>query len=87
MFWLKTIHFQNSPKMSEYLSDICKKLSQRPFNNLVTLVETLLTKFFKCGQFLGEALREDQSGIREQCDQKKSPNVYKSCPKMITLEK
>ena len=22
-----------------------------------------------------------------QCDQKKSPNVYKSCPKMISLEK
>ena len=22
-----------------------------------------------------------------QCDQKKLPNVYKSCPKMITLEK
>ena len=24
---------------------------------------------------------------REQCDQKKSPNVYKSCPKMSSLEK
>ena len=23
----------------------------------------------------------------QQCDQKKSPNVYKSCPKMISLEK
>ena len=23
----------------------------------------------------------------DQCDQKKSPNVYKSCPKMISLEK
>ena len=23
----------------------------------------------------------------EQCDQKKSPNVYKSCLKMISLEK
>ena len=23
----------------------------------------------------------------EQCDQKKSPNVYKSCPKLISLEK
>ena len=23
----------------------------------------------------------------EQCDQKKSPNVNKSCPKMISLEK
>ena len=23
----------------------------------------------------------------KQCDQKKSPNVYKSCPKMISLEK
>ena len=22
-----------------------------------------------------------------QCDQKKSPNVYKSCPKMVSLEK
>ena len=22
-----------------------------------------------------------------QCDQKKSPNVYKSCPKLISLEK
>ena len=22
-----------------------------------------------------------------QCDQKKSPNVYKRCPKMIALEK
>ena len=22
-----------------------------------------------------------------QCDKKKSPNVYKSCPKMISLEK
>ena len=22
-----------------------------------------------------------------QCDQKKMPNVYKSCPKMISLEK
>ena len=25
--------------------------------------------------------------ISNQCDQKKSPNVYKSCPKMISLEK
>ena len=25
--------------------------------------------------------------VRNQCDQKKSPNVYKSCPKMISLEK
>ena len=24
---------------------------------------------------------------RNQCDQKKSPNIYKSCPKMISLEK
>ena len=24
---------------------------------------------------------------RNQCDQKKSPNVHKSCPKMISLEK
>ena len=23
----------------------------------------------------------------EQCDQEKLPNVYKSCPKMISLEK
>ena len=23
----------------------------------------------------------------QQCDQKKSPKVYKSCPKMISLEK
>ena len=23
----------------------------------------------------------------DQCDQKKLPNVYKSCPKMISLEK
>ena len=23
----------------------------------------------------------------QQCDQKKLPNVYKSCPKMISLEK
>ena len=23
----------------------------------------------------------------KQCDQKKSPNVYKSCPRMIFLEK
>ena len=23
----------------------------------------------------------------DQCDQKKSPHVYKSCPKMISLEK
>ena len=23
----------------------------------------------------------------DQCDQKKSPNVHKSCPKMISLEK
>ena len=23
----------------------------------------------------------------DQCDQKKSPNVYKSCPKMISVEK
>ena len=23
----------------------------------------------------------------EQCDEKKSPNVYGSCPKMISLEK
>ena len=23
----------------------------------------------------------------KQCDQKKSPNIYKSCPKMISLEK
>ena len=23
----------------------------------------------------------------KQCDQKKSPNVYKSCPEMISLEK
>ena len=23
---------------------------------------------------------------KNQCDQKKSPNVYKSCPKMISLE-
>ena len=27
------------------------------------------------------------SGPFEQCDQKKSPNVYISCPKMISLEK
>ena len=25
--------------------------------------------------------------LHHQCDQKKSPNVYKSCPKMISLEK
>ena len=25
-------------------------------------------------------------GTYDQCDQKKSPNVYKSCPKMISLE-
>ena len=24
---------------------------------------------------------------KEQCDQKKLPNVYKSCPKIISLEK
>ena len=24
---------------------------------------------------------------QNQCDQKKSPNVYKCCPKMISLEK
>ena len=28
--------------------------------------------------------REDEE---DQCDQKKSPNVYKSCLKMISLEK
>ena len=25
--------------------------------------------------------------LTSQCDQKKSPNVYKSCPKMLSLEK
>ena len=25
--------------------------------------------------------------LQIQCDQKKSPNVYKSCPKMVTLER
>ena len=25
--------------------------------------------------------------LTSQCDQKKSPNVYKSCPKMVSLEK
>ena len=25
--------------------------------------------------------------VASQCDQKKSPNFYKSCPKMISLEK
>ena len=24
---------------------------------------------------------------RDMCDQEKTPNVYKSCPKMISLEK
>ena len=28
-----------------------------------------------------------QSKYPNQCDQKKLPNVYKSCPKMISLEK
>ena len=27
------------------------------------------------------------AGTRDQCDQKKSPIIYKSCPKMISLEK
>ena len=30
---------------------------------------------------------EPLCGGPDQCDQKKSPNVYKSCPKMISLEK
>ena len=25
--------------------------------------------------------------LKKQCEQKKSPNVYKSCPKTISLEK
>ena len=30
---------------------------------------------------------EQNAACCSQCDQKKSPNVYKSCPKMISLEK
>ena len=29
----------------------------------------------------------DGALVQLQCDQKKSPNVYKSCPEMISLEK
>ena len=30
---------------------------------------------------------ERSTSLTRQCDQKKSPNVYESCPKMISLEK
>ena len=32
-------------------------------------------------------LRPLRMAVKVQCDQKKSPNVYKSSPKMISLEK
>ena len=34
------------------------------------------------------AIKTKLIGVTDiQCDQKKSPNVYKNCPKMILLEK
>ena len=47
---------------------------------------------FKLGQFdLGRKVlllrRANKIMQAKQCDQKKSPNVYKSCPRMIFLEK
>ena len=38
-----------------------------------------------CGIYQPRQVIENE--VCEQCDQKKSPNVNKSCPKMISLEK
>ena len=35
----------------------------------------------------GHHISEDSAVPYKQCDYKKSPNVYKNCPKMILLEK
>ena len=52
--------------------------------NPLTLLPKFIQLFGKTARFYGI---KNASFGDVQCDQKKSPNVYKSCPKMISLEK
>ena len=49
------------------------------FKILLTVWDQYYKTFF--------ATTKEANDDGNQCDQKKSPNVYKSCPKMISLEK
>ena len=64
----------------------CSKSNKSP--NLVTLLtdedSSRIASINNC-QILSKP--SVQAAWASQCDQKKSPNVYKSCPKMISLEK
>ena len=65
-------------KIGRYLGGRKKKYSQRDIGDSDKTAEI-------DGQS-GGILMLVQIG-KYQCDQKKLPNVYKSCPKMISLEK
>ena len=56
-----------------------KKLSYRLYKVVVFLLSAFLLR-------LAPKLAFDDFG-EKQCEQKKSPNVYKSSPKLISLEK
>ena len=57
-------------------AQIYKQLTKDSINNTVSCIDLILF-----GKFLSVDV------VLKQCDQKKSPNVYKSCPKMISIGK
>ena len=58
---------------------------QSSLNFIETFSENRLPKtFYTTFVFASNATVKNL--VSGQCDQKKSPNVYRSCPKMISLE-
>jgi len=63
-------------------------ISRRQFDNLDLQLtyQKISLNFFQCNK-QSFSVTKHQLPVCLQCDLKKSPNVYKSCPKMISLEK
>ena len=56
-------------------------------NKINLILQILCTSFDLSPLMINVSYYLDELKGYSQCDQKKSPNVYKSCPTMISLEK
>ena len=83
-FYLKSDVFIEPKKSPNIWANIKETLTQSIFKNLTIWSDWAVN--ISVGSSIVEGGKEPCE-VHDQCDQKKSPNFYKSCPNLISLEK